>query len=203
MRNMIVTLIITTVYINCIVLPVHAGMGSDSYSISSFVLSCGGGPMDSDNYQTDITLGQPLYLTKQESESYTLQSGFWQTVEAEPLLDYDSDGIPDSHDNCRAAYNPGQEDIYPPDGNTCGDACECEGNFDGDEDQDGLDAFTFKVDFGRSTFLNPCTPDNPCNGNFDCDEDVDGANAFTFKEDFGRSRLGNPCPNCVTVPWCE
>ena len=37
----------------------------------------------------------------------------------------------------------------------------CEGNFDYDQDQDGRDAFTFKTDFGRSTFGNPCPPSGP------------------------------------------
>jgi hypothetical protein len=37
----------------------------------------------------------------------------------------------------------------------------CEGNFDFDQDQDGTDAFTFKTDFGRSTFGNPCPTDGP------------------------------------------
>ena len=37
----------------------------------------------------------------------------------------------------------------------------CEGNFDYDDDQDGSDAFTFKTDFGRSSFGNPCPPDGP------------------------------------------
>jgi hypothetical protein len=49
-----------------------------------------------------------------------------------------------------------QEDIYPPGGNGLGDACDCEGNFDCDEDVDGSDAAKFKEDFGRSTFKNPC-----------------------------------------------
>ena len=31
-----------------------------------------------------------------------------------------------------------QEDTYPPGGNGCGDACDCEGNFDNDDDQDGI-----------------------------------------------------------------
>jgi len=118
---------------------------------------------------------------------------------------YGNPGFPNvcEEDNCPVHHNPEQEDSYPPGGNNCGDACECEGNFDGDEDQDGSDAFTFKVDFGRSPFGNPCIPDNPCNGNFNCDEDVDGSDAFIFKEDFGRSPFLNPCPNCVTTPWCE
>jgi hypothetical protein len=37
----------------------------------------------------------------------------------------------------------------------------CEGNFDFDSDQDGGDAFTFKEDFGRSTFGNSCPLDGP------------------------------------------
>ena len=49
-----------------------------------------------------------------------------------------------------------QEDTYPPQGNGIGDACDCEGDFDCDGDCDGTDAATFKVDFGRSTFNNPC-----------------------------------------------
>jgi hypothetical protein len=64
--------------------------------------------------------------------------------------------VGDACDNCPNHYNHYQEDTYPPQTNGCGDACECEGNFDGDPDQDGTDAFTFKSDFGRSTILNPC-----------------------------------------------
>jgi hypothetical protein len=37
----------------------------------------------------------------------------------------------------------------------------CEGNFDYDQDVDGSDAFTFKMDFGRSLLKNPCPPDGP------------------------------------------
>ena len=118
-----------------------------------------------------------------------------------PPSDLDNDTIPNDEDNCPNTYNPNQDDTSPPQGNNCGDACECEGNFDGDEDQDGSDAFDFKEDFGRSTLGNPCENGNPCNGDFDCDNDCDGSDAFTFKEDFGR-RFGNPCPNCETLPWC-
>ena len=117
-------------------------------------------------------------------------------------IDDDEDGICDYEDNRPGNYNPQQEDSYPPQGNGCGDACECEGNFDGDDDCDGTDAFEFKPNFGRSPFQNPCESGNPCNGDFTCDGDVDGADAFTFKEDFGRSSFQNPCPDCVTVPWC-
>jgi hypothetical protein len=117
--------------------------------------------------------------------------------------DSDTDGAGDACDNCPDLPNETQDDNYPPGGNNCGDACECEGNFDGDEDQDGTDAATFKIDFGRSPFDSPCSTLEPCNGDFDCDEDVDGTDAARFKEDFGRSAFSNPCPSCLTVPWCE
>jgi hypothetical protein len=121
-----------------------------------------------------------------------------------PLSDEDSDedGIPDSLDNCPQAPNAGQEDSSPPGGNNCGDACECEGNFDGDEDVDGTDATEFKTDFGRTIFTNECEAIDPCSGDFDCDGDVDGSDASLFKSDFGRSQFNNPCPACSTVPWC-
>ena len=80
--------------------------------------------------------------------------------------------------------------------------CECAGNFDNDLDVDGLDAATFKADFGRGGFTRPCVNGDLCNGDFSCDGDVDGSDASLFKSDFGRSSLNNPCPNCATVPWC-
>ncbi len=70
--------------------------------------------------------------------------------------DVDTDGPGDACDNCPETFNPAQEDSYPPQGNGIGDACECEGNFDCDQDSDGTDAATFKADFGRSSFGNPC-----------------------------------------------
>ena len=127
-----------------------------------------------------------------------------QTVTLHPCYqnDIDCDSIPDSEDNCQYHFNPNQEDSYPPQGNGIGDACDCEGNFDCDEDQDGTDASTFKIDFGRSTFDNPCEAVDPCNGDFDCDGDCDGSDAANFKEDFGRSTFNDPCPACVSEGWC-
>ena len=117
--------------------------------------------------------------------------------------DVDDDGVPDATDNCPEIPNEEQTDTYPPpSGNNCGDACECEGNFDGDADVDGTDASVFKADFGRSGFKNPCSNNPECNGNFDCDLDVDGTDASLFKSDFGRSGFKNPCPSCPTDPWC-
>jgi subtilisin family serine protease len=79
----------------------------------------------------------------------------------------------------------------------------CEGDFDCDTDVDGTDAATFKADFGRSTYQNPCTTEHPCNGDFDCDSDCDGLDAAFFKSDFGRSAYNNLCPACEQGNWCN
>jgi hypothetical protein len=119
------------------------------------------------------------------------------------IPDPDNDGISSSEDNCPLLENLYQEDTYPPDGNGIGDACDCEGNFDCDQDCDGSDAATFKTDFGRSPFFQECTDENPCNGDFDCDGDSDGTDAAKFKEDFGRSPFFIPCPICTQgEAWC-
>ncbi len=116
--------------------------------------------------------------------------------------DADSDGPGDACDNCPSDSNPAQEDTLPPGGNGCGNACECEGNFDNDLDVDGGDAATFKADYGRSSYKRPCTNADPCNGDFACNGNVDGSDAASFKSDFGRSSYKTPCPSCATVPWC-
>ncbi len=77
-----------------------------------------------------------------------------------------------------------------------GDICECEGNFDCDDNVDGSDAIIFKAEYGRSPYSNPCTEENPCPADFDQDGDVDGSDALKFKEDFGRSEFDDPCPPC-------
>ena len=118
--------------------------------------------------------------------------------------DADGDSIGDSSDNCLDIANSCQEDNYPPGGNGRGDACDCEGNFDCDQDCDGSDAATFKLDFGRNPFFGKCTAGNPCNGDFDCDGDCDGTDAAVFKQDFGRSEFNNSCSACEQgVVWCS
>ena len=98
---------------------------------------------------------------------------------------------------------PGEDTYPPPSGNICGDACECEGNFDNDLDVDGNDLTTFLTDSGRSSWVHPCTNADPCNGDFDCDSDVDGDDLTLFLSDSGRSSWVDPCPqNCQTGPWC-
>jgi len=73
----------------------------------------------------------------------------------DPENDIDEDTFCGDVDNCPTTSNANQEDTYPPQKNNCGDACECEGNFDGDTDVDGLDAAKFKADFGRSDYYIP------------------------------------------------
>ncbi len=130
------------------------------------------------------------------------------------FIDGDYSGIPGDNfcaggatencdDNCPADTNSAQEDTLPPGGNGCGNACDCEGNFNGDNDCDGSDAAIFKVDFGRNTMTRPCNAGDPCNGDFSCNGNVDGSDAARFKSDFGRNGLNNPCPSCATVPWCS
>ena len=97
-------------------------------------------------------------------------------------------------------------DTYPPQGNGIGDVCDCEGNFDCDQDDDvdGTDAAVFKANFGRGGYNNPCSDGTPCNGDFNCDSDVDGSDASVFKADFGRGGYNSPCPSCLsTDPWCD
>lgn len=97
-----------------------------------------------------------------------------------------------------------QEDNYPsPGGNGFGDACECEGDLDCDEDVDGTDISLLKTDFGRSLFNTPCSFEDPCNGDFDCDGDVDGSDALLIAGDFGRNPFGEPCPACYVEDWCS
>ena len=95
-----------------------------------------------------------------------------------------------------------QEDTSPPQGNGIGDACDCEANFDCDDDVDAADVEAFLVDFGRFQFNNPCRNDAPCNGDFQCDGDVDSDDVEKLLEDFGRFQFNNPCPACAVEDWC-
>jgi len=73
-------------------------------------------------------------------------------IEIQVGPDSDYDGIPDGTDNCPDDRNSYQEDTYPTGGNGLGDACDCEGNFDCDPDQDGSDAAKFKGDLEEAHF---------------------------------------------------
>jgi len=140
-------------------------------------------------------------------------------------LDTDADDIPNFMDNCPETPNPFQEDTRPPGGNWCGDACECEGNFDGDGSVGGNDVDLFKANMGRNQWDRPCSvcsagpnagkfcqndadcpdgecapdPLDPCKGDFDCDGSVGGSDVDLFKADMGRNQWDNPCPACSGV----
>lgn len=129
---------------------------------------------------------------------------------AGPTESTDYPTTPGAFDN---TWNGGTYDVYvskldksltypDTDGDGIGDVCECEGNFDCDEDCDGTDASIFKDNFGRSSFNSPCSNSIPCNGDFDCDTDVDGTDATLFKSDFGRSPFLDPCPTCEFSECC-
>jgi hypothetical protein len=117
-------------------------------------------------------------------------------------IDADGDEWEDSFDNCLNTPNPNQEDTYPPQGNSIGDACDCECDFDCSGGVDATDVTAFLVDFGRSPFFNPCTNASPCNGDVDCNVNVDADDVTMFLQDFGRSQFFNPCPACVAGDWC-
>jgi predicted phosphodiesterase len=116
--------------------------------------------------------------------------------------DVDADRVGDVCDNCPADPNHTQADTLPPGGNDIGDACDCEGDFDGDADCDGSDVAVFKADFGRSQINTPCQSGNPCNGDFSCDGDVDGTDAVLIKADFGRGQFNRACPSHTAGIWC-
>jgi len=67
-----------------------------------------------------------------------------------------------SHSECDTPSVSGycsmaQEDSYPPGGNDCGDACECEGDFDSDLDVKDEDITNFKASMGRFPGYRPCS----------------------------------------------
>ena len=118
--------------------------------------------------------------------------------------DGDGDGTGDVCDNCSIVYNPNQKDSFPPQGNGIRDACDCEGNFDCDNNVDSTDITAFLENSGRNQYNNPCTSGSPCNGDFECDGDVDSADVTKFLEDSGRNAYNKPCTACTPgKPWCN
>ena len=103
------------------------------------------------------------------------------------------------HDRSFGIHNPGYAERLLQDSI---DAihCACEGNFDNDQDQDGSDAATFKLDFGRSSFFGPCTDGDPCNGDFDCDVDVDGTDAAGSKKILAGVNSPTPVLRVLKIP---
>ncbi len=59
-----------------------AAMESENYSITTSVISCGGKPIDSENFRINSTLGQATPLNALPySENYNLDPGFWYTLD--------------------------------------------------------------------------------------------------------------------------
>ena len=95
MRNVkkrLIVLLMLTVAIT--VLPVTTASGASTamhgstYSITTSVISGGGGVMTSDSYQMQATIGQPSPLMEQTSPPYSafhdLYPGFWYTLDVGP-----------------------------------------------------------------------------------------------------------------------
>jgi len=117
--------------------------------------------------------------------------------------DDDNDSIVDDVDNCPFASNSDQKDSYPPHGNTIGDACDCDGDFNCDGSVDDMDAKIFKQSkFKNMLLTSPCTNEDQCYGDFDCNGKIDEADEILFKSDLGRGQHRNPCPACVVGKWC-
>lgn len=125
-------------------------MSSANFSITSSVMSGGGAPAASSNFETNATLGQPSPLINPYdpplSSNYNLEPGFWYTVKAEPVNtcegDFDDDGDVDGSDLAVFAADFGRTN--------CATPPLCEGDFDIDGDVDGSDLATFAADFGRT-----------------------------------------------------
>jgi len=81
-----------------------AEMQSPNYRLPTSVLSGGGVPTGSTNYQTNSTLGQPSPLMDPadppSSSNYNLEPGFWYTVKAASVCrgDFEPDGDVDGLD---------------------------------------------------------------------------------------------------------
>ena len=125
-------------------------------------------------------------------------------------IDVDWDGYGDPgyahacpEDNCPLLFNPLQKDTYPPQGNSIGDACECEGDFDCDGDVDKYDLEIFLVNYNRRALDKTESATDDSVGDFDCDLDVDDRDRVIFLEDFGRNPRNNPCPACKEGEWCS
>jgi hypothetical protein len=91
-----------------------AEMSSTNYRITTTVVSGGGSPMGSANYQMNSTLGQPSPLMEQGmdpySDNYGLLPGFWYTIGASSETcpgDFDWDFDVDSSDIVEYIFDSG------------------------------------------------------------------------------------------------
>ena len=132
-RNILHTVFVVGL-IFCFAVGAVADMGSENYRIPTSVISGGGAPMDSANYQTDSTMGQPSPLMDPAappwSTNYDLYPGFWYTLEAGTAECTELSCFAATYGltSADAGYNP---------------ACD----FDHDGDVDGMDLAVFAAEF--------------------------------------------------------
>jgi hypothetical protein len=125
-----------------------AQMQSDNYRITTSVLSSGGGPTASDNFNNDATMGQssPLMQGDQNpfSANYNSYPGFWYTIAAQPL-DLCSCDLNQSGGSC----NFFDWLIFIEDWGSCTEVgCSCDLNQDGS--CNFFDWLVFIEDWGRT-----------------------------------------------------
>ena len=128
-----------------LVITVEAKMTSTNYTISTTVMSGGGGPMESANYRIIGTLGQSSPLIDPafppQSPNYDLLTGFWYTIGSTPPFsacpaDFEPDGDVDDDDLTILAEGFGESGLVV--------------DTDEDGDMDGKDLWEMVMDFGRT-----------------------------------------------------
>ena len=80
MKKIKMQLIAQTVLLCLFVSMASAGMSSESFRISTTVMSSGGNTMSSENFNMVSTLGQPTVLGSGLSTNYISYPGFWHTL---------------------------------------------------------------------------------------------------------------------------
>jgi len=126
-----------------------AQMESENFRITTSVISGGGGPMSSDSYQSNSTIGQPTPLEPnppaQGPTQYLNYPGFWYTVDLglinDCLADLDGDGDVDGGDFI----------VFAAEFDTC--TSDCNGDFELDNDVDTEDLALFASEFGKDDCL--------------------------------------------------
>jgi hypothetical protein len=84
--------------------PAYALMSSVNYTISSTVISGGGGTMSSAGYALASTIGQPIPSETTSSTSFILETGFWHTFFLAIIGDVNGDGDVDLEDVITALH---------------------------------------------------------------------------------------------------
>ena len=118
-------------------------------------------------YQQENSPGSLSNFNYDKARSNTFTDGNWQMS-----IWYDEDAPSTDEDDISSGAFPNQTfdlNDYAPDSGKADmllsqgatDLTYCEGNFNNDQDVDGSDAATFKVNFSRSTYKNPCSGHTP------------------------------------------